>query len=77
MEKCLYSDDWNHFFHKAVTSTPTHDFIPWAVVKDRELTQSDRDMINNNVLKWACDNYDGKKPESCSKTSISFSLIDG
>ena len=64
------------YFKEAIAATPAHDSIPWAVVEGNELTTADRNMINNNVFKWACDNYKGKKPENCDKTLATLSLLE-
>ena len=73
--KCIVQGEGEQLFYDAIQRTPAHTFIPWAVVDGKELTQSDRDMINNDVLKWACENYGGKKPESCNKMKIALSII--
>jgi len=64
--------DWKNGYDlldDAIKTTPAeHSFIPWETVEGKTLTQSDRDAINDNVLQWACDNYDGEKVAACKST---------
>ena len=65
------------FFDDAIQATPKeHTFIPWAAVDGITLSQTDRDLINSNVLKWACDRYQGAKPAACQTSSRFLSLIE-
>ena len=68
---CSFNGKGFNLFDDAIKATPKHDFIPWAAVEGKTLTQADRDLINSDVLKWACDNFEGTKPESC-KSSLRF-----
>ena len=54
--------------YDAILETPGHNNIPWAVVENKPLSQKDRNAIDNNILKWACENYQGVKPKSCENT---------
>jgi len=63
-------------FAQAIKATPEHDSIPWAVVDEINLTSDDRDLINNDVFQWACNNYKGEKPTACSNNMKAFSLVE-
>lgn len=43
---------------------PKHLGVPWAV-GNKHYTDESGDEIINNLLRWACDNYDGEKIDAC------------
>ncbi|CAD8048843.1 unnamed protein product [Paramecium sonneborni] len=43
---------------------PKHKGVPWAVA-NKQYTEETGDEIINNLLRWACNNYDGEKIAAC------------
>ena len=66
VQACATNLEGNGLQHQAALATPKHNGVPWPVVEGKLLTDFDRTLINENVMKYACRNYAGDvKLQAC------------
>jgi interferon gamma-inducible protein 30 len=71
VKACATNLEGNGLQHQAALATPKHNGVPWPVVEGKFLTNADRTMINENVMKYACRNYVGSvKLPGCEQYAV-------
>jgi len=68
IEKCVNGSESNALLHKAAlltgSLTPAHQYVPWIVVNGAHTDEMQQDA-QDDLLKFVCKTYTGKKPAAC------------